>query len=291
MTCDFPRFFYRDILWFVESADSWLGTAAQFMHNENDTVATLKGVRVTEDATWDYQHVTCGLYRFTDYKFSHSKNFPVIFQPRVMEQYDMLQQLLVEMNDLFLDPSTFTVVHWRRGDEITRYYEGTTLPLNCRPVEEFEAGLRQLLASPSLGGSAATTLSSPGSDDQHAVYISTNEQNSTSLSYLEDRGYVTLRALFASPGYRALDHYHPLDSPEQFLFEINMMAAAGRFVFFGSSKIPTLVERVLNERELAFRVRSTSMKSSSNGGGSTDKQSDEAFKASAYIKKDFVHPR
>ena len=305
LACKFPRHFYRDIHWFVDLAESWLGAAAQFMYNSTATVEVLAGVRATEEASWDYEHESCGLYRYIDYHFSASKNFPVVFQPHIMEQYAMLLDLLVEMNEMFMDPSSFTVVHWRRGDEVTRYYEGDALPLNCRPVEEFEAGLRQLLArlplplslGDSSGSSSSSSSSSSSGRPPHAVYISTNEQNATSLGYLEARGYVTYRALLASPGYRRLDHYPALTAAEEFLFELNMMAAAGRFVFFGNSKIPTLVERLLQQRKQAFTVRTSTTLQSSGigsressvwGAGSGDVADtppyQDAFMASAFIK-------
>jgi hypothetical protein len=323
--CVYPRGVYRDIAWFTDQAESWLSEAAMAAqpfpsnskddsqdkdkdksesesNNSNSTpyipppyVDELRGVRVTEgEASWDHRHEGCGLYRYTDYHFSPEKTFPVVFQPDVMWQYRTLLRLLVDMNELFLDP--FVVVHWRRGDEASRYYEGDALPLNCRGVEDFVSALQQLQRELGL---------------QSNFYISTNEQDPASLSYLEQAGFLTSRALLASPGFLHLATAGLLAPPDEvqlFLFELNLMAEAGAFVFFGSSKVPTLVQRLMRQRAHLFEFRTLSSRFLPLPGGGTVPHSHNhttttssssqqgqgqgegvAFTASAYIESNFLN--
>lgn len=245
--CVYPRPVYQDISWYVNLADSWLSVAADVLPS-NATVRELPGVRVTEASSWDYLRESCGLYRFTDYHFSPTKSFPLHFQPRIMDQFTALRERLVTMDASF-KVSSFAVVHWRRGDEESRYFEGDRLPLNCRGPEHLVHALQHLQRQGVLPSS---------------VYISTNEQNVTSLAHLAGHGFVTFNIFSVEAALRG-PTLPALDPVELFLFELNLMATASVFVYFGNSKVPLLVGRLMRQRGQPFDARSFSVSSAADG--------------------------
>lgn len=253
--CNYPRGFYREISWFVLLAESWFSEAWALLP-EGATVDSLAGVRVTENLTWDYAHEGCGLYRFTDYSFSEATAFPIIWQPHIAAQHAALLAVLVSLNELFAAP--FVVVHWRRGDEVSRYTEGDVLPLNCRDEEALTGALEQWQRDLAL---------------PRSVYISTNEQNQTRLAFLEARGHFTSRALLAALAPRSAP-----GQVELFLFELQLMSSAGMFVYFGSSKVPLLAGRLMHQRGLTYATRSLPLQSA--GGG--------VEHARAFVKSGFL---
>ena len=263
VSCKYPKGFYKNISWFTGHAESWLSEIAQFMM-KSSSLDDLKGVKVTEEATWDYRQDDCGLYRYTNYQFSNLRNFPVEFTTRILKLYYVLYDILTDLNDAFLDP--FVVVHWRRGDEITRYYEGEKLPLNCQSVEEFVSFLQKVKKLYSL------------SDN---FYISTNEQNLTALRYLEDHGYYTYSSIISTRKFKSLNEYYRMNDVEKFLFDVNMMADSGMFLYFGNTKIPLLVERLMLQRNYTVEMKKVSINSGHNES--------QTYIAHAYVNEDLYY--
>ena len=257
--CKYPKGFYRGREWTYE-AHTWVYKAMK--------VDALPGVNVTDEETWDYLHEKCGLYRFTNYKFGRVGVFPLVFNKKIMLQYHSLRYMLTMKSRQF--KNTFAVVHWRRGDEITRYGTNESLPLNCQSVEVFLYFIQQLREMYALS---------------HNIYISTNEENITSLSYLESHGLYTFRSIIGTPQYKHFSRLHKVAEVEMFLFDVNMMVDSVIYVFFGYSQVFHLVKRLKHQKKQNFVTKTLMVRIPANMSGHVYNES-QLYKATAFIKDD-----
>lgn len=112
------------------------------------------------------------------------------------------------------DHSNYTVVHWRRGDQLkTRCLNFKDISVNCASAAELMALVQPLTADP-------------------LIYIATNEpQNSTASNYLGEHGF----KLFSSVSF-AVGVF------EVFAIETLLMVMATSFLAWGVSEVNDVVE-------------------------------------------------
>ncbi|KAJ1429652.1 hypothetical protein B484DRAFT_419051 [Ochromonadaceae sp. CCMP2298] len=97
----------------------------------------------------------------------------------------------------------YTVVHWRRGDQVTRCSKRLDTSVNCLPAPHLIAAVRRL-------------------SNDSIVYVATNEQESGQLQLLREAGFLTFEDVLA--------------------VEVSLMLAAPTFLAWGVSEIDDVVE-------------------------------------------------
>ena len=132
----------------------------------------------------------------------------------------------------------YTVVHWRRGDQLTtrckRHWVGLKdTSSNCRSAAEFIADVRASLGS-----------------NRETVLVATNERNESSLSVLRRaEGFKILSELLLQPPRR------PLSEIDEFVLEALVMLRAPSLLTSGISTINDLVESARKEQGRTYCLK------------------------------------
>jgi hypothetical protein len=108
---------------------------------------------------------------------------------------------------------SFTVVHWRRGDQLSsRCSSGVDVTVNCGSAEDLVKRVRSV------------------SDDK-VVYVATNElQNSKEMKSLRRMGFLTFSDI-------KLNNFVEIDPFHGVVLEVALMLRASTFLGWGVSEI------------------------------------------------------
>ena len=161
------------------------------------------------------------LNSFTIYNCHNSRavesNFPLQFTARYIS---LIQACIKAMQDKARGGS-WTVVHWRRGDQIPRRcLTRVDRSVNCE------------------GARALTTLIRNFSSDS-VVYIATNEKNSSTLSSLRRSGFSLFEDLLADLNKNVKVALSVVDV---LVAEVSLMLVADTFLAWGVSEIDDVVQ-------------------------------------------------
>ena len=175
----------------------------------------------------------CGLYVSEDV---HEKNdwFRLKAKPKWLGMFSMVRKVLQTLSNSTLSSSKYSVLHWRRGDQLTeRCKNGIDSSINCMDTKE----VIKYINGMKLSNRSITSF----------LYIATNEGNVTMLEELEEHGIYSWWTLSKSFGFR-------IKNIEMFVVELQLMIDANRFLRaranFGWVSIASWIDQLVEiERE------------------------------------------
>jgi hypothetical protein len=151
----------------------------------------------------------CGLFVSEDTK-DKAEWFQLQPTKRWVGMFKLVRKILQTQSNSTLDVKKYSVLHWRRGDQLTeRCKNGIDSSINCMDT----ISLIKYLSGMKLNNRNTTSF----------LYIATNEGNTTMLEELESLGVFSWWTL--SKNY----NFH-IKSIEMFVIELQLMIDADRFL-------------------------------------------------------------
>jgi len=171
------------------------------------------------------------------------------FAPRHKQRLGVVQK---ELERLAGNNNSYTVVHWRRGDQLsTRCRNGWVgqrdFSMNCKNATELIRDVR--------GGS--------GGNRGETVFVATNEKNKTQLDTLRSSGFIPLSDVFMSLQHKenifgnltASQLGGKKHSLDEFVMETILMVEATTLITYGISNVNDQIEAERRLRNKTWCVK------------------------------------
>lgn len=192
-------------------------------------LTSLSTTKVNSDACYDGT-ITFGTQAKGRHFVLQAVDLPFLleFNPRHLLLASQFQVALRQTTGVYGNGFAYTVVHWRRGDQL----QG-----RCN---------RNVDASVNCADAAALVRKVKENTDDRIIYVATNEpQDSAEMAYLRKKGFLTYRDIASN-----ITTFRRADVFEVLSIEVSLMLAADTFLAWGVSEINDVVE---HERMLAGR--------------------------------------